>query len=116
MSQPHRFGLILGEALDCKHEWARGRIHYCQVHVMTAPERNAEGREELSRVCCVMTPIQEVLMRQLTVSLLLVSALVLATTPTSADIKKPCPAGQREVVSRDGKIVCFATYASRGRF
>ena len=52
-------------------------------------------------------------MRDMVFSLLLLSALVLAT-PTSAEIKKPCPAGQREAVSKDGKIMCFATYASRG--
>jgi hypothetical protein len=53
-------------------------------------------------------------MRPIVLSLLLASALVLAT-PTSAEIKKPCPAGQREVVSKDGKVVCIATYASTGR-
>jgi hypothetical protein len=52
-------------------------------------------------------------MRSVVLGLLLLPALVLAP-PASADIKKPCPAGQREVVSKDGKVVCIAAYASRG--
>jgi hypothetical protein len=52
-------------------------------------------------------------MRLLFLCLLLLPALALAT-PASADTKKTCPSGQREVVSKDGKVVCFATYASRG--
>jgi hypothetical protein len=51
-------------------------------------------------------------MRYMGVGLLLLFALVLAT-PTSADIKKPCPAGQSEVIAKDGKILCVATYATR---
>jgi hypothetical protein len=52
-------------------------------------------------------------MRSVVLGLLLLPALVLAP-PASADIKKPCPAGQREMVSKDGKAVCIAAYASRG--
>jgi hypothetical protein len=51
-------------------------------------------------------------MRYIGVGPYFLSALVLAT-PTSADIKKPCPAGQSEVVAKGGEILCVATYATR---